>query len=88
MAQRTEALTAHTMSIMSAYGINFLAGPTDFDECLYEISGRIADACSDQTGYMALFKAALGGVAAGMAIGKHIERQRFNRTADKEAEKA
>lgn len=81
MAHRTAALPAEVMDTMTVAGTSFLAGPNDFDECLYEIAGRIADAGSDRRGYNALFRAALSGVAAGLAIGKHIERQRFSQAA-------
>lgn len=82
MAHRTAALPAEVMDTMTAAGIRFLAGPNDFDECLYEIAGRIADAGGDRRGYTALFHAALSGVAAGLAIGKHIERQRLRQTME------
>ena len=86
MAQRTAALPADVMDIMTAFGIKFLAGPNSFDECLYEIAGRITDATNTKPEcnktYMISFRSALRGVAAGMAIGKHIERQRLRQAAE------
>ena len=80
MAQRTAALPAEIMDTMTAAGNSFLASFNDFDMCLHEIAGRIAEASSSRTGYGAIFRAALSGVAAGLAIGKHIERRRLRQS--------
>lgn len=85
MAQRTAALPAQVNEIAIAFGVNFLMGPNAFDECLYEIAWALADdATRKRSGTRAVFKAALSGVAAGLAIGKHIERQRLRQNTTKE----
>lgn len=70
-----EMLPESVIAAVTAAGLRFLVGPNDFDECLLEVAGRIADALEQQNApHSRLY--ALRGVAAGVAIGKYIERQR------------
>lgn len=85
MARRTEALPEETMRTMLDAGMRFLIAPTDFDEIIQRIAACIVDSLEERSraegtrwrfGAGWAFRATLKGLGAGIAIGKHIERQR------------
>lgn len=80
---RDTAIPETMMQAAELYGTGWLMSGTAFDECIFELAGRITDnlkasgRCKAYTDLSDLFRASVAGVAAGLAIGKHIERQRL-----------
>ena len=96
MKKHLEALPDEIISIMANFGFNFLFSPNDFDDSLMEIAGRICDMLQEQDrtfpirlrrfNYSSCHSGIVRGIGAGIAIGKHIERQRLKQATKQAAQ--